>query len=226
MSRLGCTKSLRDNRTKKDLQQELDKLIANKSISADSIFDGDVIKNREWIPMTDKVKISTERKRIKFRKLIDFNRIDLDDFFRQLILIVYDRESRSRLKFWIGFSWLVTDENKKTEYIACRRSKLVDDWSIIIDSKSKMDLLEQFKNLNLNDYNNVMRQAVNDHVSDDDCTYRIAESISDEDVKKAEETILTNKKDHLRCSGLCAFKKFKSAVAMYVEIKYRQGLIS
>ena len=220
MTRLGCLgTNLTGKHDQIDLKQELKRLVVNPTITIDKIFATGSIKNGEWMPKTDKVKISTDRKRIKFRKLIGLQKINLEDFFRQLIYIIYNRETRRRNKLSIGFSWIISDENNKTEYVSCRKSKLIDDWLFKIDFRTKFELLNQIQDMNLDNFDVTIRKAVDDHVFEDYCDHRITSTIHDEDVLKARETIFKNKRDHLRCSGLCNFKTLKSAVAMYVEIE-------
>ena len=220
MSRLGC---LRNNFTREqdqiDWEQELKQLVVNPTISIDTIFARRSIKNGEWMPETDKIKISVDKKRFKFRKLIGSQKINLEDFFRQLIYIIYDRESRRRNKLSIGFSWIISDENNETEYVSCRKSKLIDDWLFKIDYCTKLELLNQIQDMNLNDFDAILRKAVDDHVFEDHCDHRITSTIHDENVLKARETIFKNRRKHLRCSGRCYLKNVKSAVAMYAQIE-------
>ena len=220
MSRLGCKYIFRNNHPKKDLKQELHQLVIDPTVSINTVF-GDAVKNREWMPTCDKVKISNKRKQLKIRKIIGGKEMDLENFMVRLICIVHDHEFRQSLRLNIGFSWIITDENNKTEYVACRRSKLIDDWAFKVDFSSKTQLLEQIKDMNLCDLNGTIHQAIDDHVFEDDCSYRIAANVTDQDVTEAVLTILANKQSHLRCGGQCAYKKFKSPVAMYVLIEYK-----
>ena len=220
MSRLGCKISNMGSVIKKDLKSALWELLRDRPVSIDSIIKANgIIKNGEWLPWNDKVKLSLVRKKIKLRKIIGDKQINLEDFLRQLIYIINGPKHGRRHKLQIGFSWIITDENNRTEYVSCRKSKLIDDWLFKIDFSTKFELLTWISDMNISDFNGTVRKAVDDHVYEDYCDHKITNSIVDEDVQKARETIFANKKDHLRCSGLCNFKTFKSAVAIYVEIE-------
>ena len=220
MSRLGCEISNMERGMGRDLKSAISELLKDRTVSIDSIItENGILTNAEWLPLNDKVKISVVRKKIKLRKIIGNKQINLEDFLRQLIYIINEQEHGRRHKLQIGFSWMITDENNGIEYVSCRKSKLIDDWLFKIDFSTKSELLTWIRDMNLDDFNGTLRQAVDDHVFEDYCDHKITDTIMNEDVWQARETIFANKKNHLRCSGRCHFKTFKSAVAMYVEIE-------